>query len=69
MYFSIRQIYRDISIFNCKILQEELNSIYLNSFNSFKDKLENYKEEQGTFSLTLDAWTAYNQDAYLGITM
>jgi len=51
------------------MLREELNSIYLNSFNSFKTKLEKHKEEQGTFSLTLDAWTAYNQDAYLGITM
>ena len=37
------------------MLREELNSIYLNSFNSFKNKLEIHKEEQGTFSLTLDA--------------
>jgi hypothetical protein len=29
---------------------------------------ENIKSKS-SFSLTLDAWTALNQDAYLGITM
>ena len=51
------------------MLREELNLVYLSSFNSFKNKLNNYKDNQGTFSLTLDAWTASNQDAYLGITI
>ncbi len=51
------------------MLKEELKSIYLSSFNSFKYKLNIYKQNRGTFSLTLDAWTASNQDAYLGITM
>jgi len=51
------------------MLKEELESIYLSSFNNFKNKLSIHKENQGTFSLTLDAWTASNQDAYLGITM
>jgi len=49
------------------MLKEELESIYLSSFNNFKNKLIIYKENQGTFSLTLDAWTISNQDAYLGI--
>ena len=51
------------------MLKNELNSLYLNSFNSFKNKLNKHIEYKGTFSLTLDAWTASNQDAYLGITM
>ena len=51
------------------MLREELNLVYLSSFNSFKNKLNNHKDNQGTFSLTLDAWTASNQDAYLGITI
>jgi len=61
--------YRDIPTINRKILRDELDSVYLSAFNSFKNKLNNHKENQGTFSLTLDAWTASNQDAYLGITM
>jgi hypothetical protein len=51
------------------MLKDELNSLYLSAFNNFKSKLNIIKENRGTFSLTLDAWTAPNQDAYLGITM
>ena len=42
------------------MVKEELKSVYLSSFTSFKDKLTIHKQNQGTFSLTLDAWTASN---------
>jgi len=51
------------------MLKVEIESIYLSSVNKLKDILNIHKENQGQFSLTLDAWTADNQDAYLGITM
>lgn len=51
------------------MLKEELKSVYISSLASFKAKLTMHKQNRGTFSLTLDAWTASNQDAYLGITM
>ncbi|KAH6711867.1 hypothetical protein BKA61DRAFT_578295 [Leptodontidium sp. MPI-SDFR-AT-0119] len=65
----LRYLKEDIPTINRKILRDELDSVYLSAFNSFKNKLNNHKENQGTFSLTLDAWTASNQDAYLGITI
>ena len=62
-------IYRDIPTFNKNILKTELELLYNSSKSSFINKLQNHKSNQGSFSLTLDAWTASNQDAYLGITM
>jgi hypothetical protein len=34
-----------------------------------KEELKELIKTNGSFSLTLDAWTAINQDAYFGITM
>jgi hypothetical protein len=51
------------------MLKAELELLYNNSKSVFLNKLKDHKENQGSFSLTLDAWTASNQDAYLGITM
>jgi hypothetical protein len=34
-----------------------------------KDEIENQIISNGSFSITLDTWTALNQDAYLGITL
>jgi hypothetical protein len=51
------------------MLKTELELLYNNSKSLFINKLQNHKDNQGSFSLTLDAWTASNQDAYLGITM
>ena len=47
----------------------ELELLYNNSKILFINKLKNHKENQGSFSLTLDSWTASNQASYLGITM
>jgi hypothetical protein len=62
-------LYRDLPIINKNIIKEELESLYSSSLKHFNNKLLKHKEERGFFSLTLDAWTAFNQDAYLGITM
>jgi len=36
---------------------------------NIKQELEANIKSKGTFSLTLDAWTAINQKAFLGITI
>jgi hypothetical protein len=51
------------------ILRQALNSLYIERRETIKTELKVNKGEKGSFSLTLDAWTAINQDAYLGITM
>jgi hypothetical protein len=43
--------------------------MYKNQQIKIKEELKAQIQRQGSFSLTLDAWTAINQDAYLGITM
>ncbi|KAH6714619.1 hypothetical protein BKA61DRAFT_575348 [Leptodontidium sp. MPI-SDFR-AT-0119] len=51
------------------IIKEELNTLYLLKQNIIKEELREVITSNSGFSLTLDAWTAINQDAYLGITM
>jgi hypothetical protein len=36
---------------------------------NIKEELKENINSQGTFSITLDAWTGINQKAFLGITM
>jgi hypothetical protein len=50
-------------------LKNDLNSIYLEKKSLIKEELQDNIKSNSSFSLTLDAWTAINQDAYLGITM
>jgi hypothetical protein len=50
-------------------LKDQLISIYKERKAFIKDELDENIKTNGSFSLTLDAWTAINQDAYLGITM
>jgi hypothetical protein len=52
-----------------KLLNDELNSLFLIKQLQIKSELQEQIKTNGSFSLTLDAWTAINQDAYLGITM
>ena len=42
------------------MLKTELELLYNNSKISFLNKLKNHKENQGSFSFTLDMWTASN---------
>jgi len=52
-----------------KSIKENITFIYLEKKALIKSELEENIATEGSFSLTLDAWTAINQDAYLGITM
>ena len=52
-----------------QVLTDELTLYFNNNKSLLKDLLLEQIKTQGGFSLTLDAWTAINQDAYLGITM
>jgi hypothetical protein len=47
----------------------ELDLNYKNKLNQIKSELNNNIISNGAFSITLDAWTAINQDAFLGITI
>jgi hypothetical protein len=51
------------------VLTDELTLYFNNNKLLLKELFIKQKKSQGGFSLTLDAWTAINQDAYLGITM
>jgi hypothetical protein len=51
------------------MIKRELDSLYLIKKIQIQDELKDQVNTKGGFSLTLDAWTAINQDAYLGITM
>ena len=63
------------------MISSQVPSIYAKSFIdelnlSYSEKSKEIKEElaenitfQGTFSLTLDAWTGINQKAFSGITI
>ncbi|CZR70301.1 uncharacterized protein PAC_20205 [Phialocephala subalpina] len=51
------------------MLKTELNYLFLSKEKIIKEEIEEQKLTNGGFSLTLDAWTAINQDAYLGITI
>jgi hypothetical protein len=51
------------------MLKAKLELLYNNSKSLFLNKLNNHKDNQGSFSLILDVWTASNQDAYLSITI
>ena len=52
-----------------KLLIEELDLSYSKKSKEIKEELAKNITSQGTFSLTLDAWTGINQKAFLGITM
>ena len=52
-----------------KVLIDELTLNYNNTYNLIKEELQENIKTQGAFSITLDAWTAINQDAFLGITL
>jgi len=42
---------------------------YIEKSLNIKEELQENINSQGTFSITLDAWTGINQKAFLGITM
>jgi hypothetical protein len=52
-----------------KTLKDELNLSYIEKSLNIKEKLQENINSQGTFSITLDAWTSINQKAFLGITI
>jgi hypothetical protein len=52
-----------------KVLTDELTLRYNDNSNLVKGELSDNILSSGAFSITLDAWTAINQKAYLGITM
>ena len=62
-------IFSNVSPIYQKVLMNELERIYLFKKSNIKKELKEQIESHGSFSLTLDAWTAINQDAYLGIIM
>jgi hypothetical protein len=47
----------------------ELNLSYNQKSLNIKEELAENIISQGTFSITLDAWTSISQKAFLGITM
>jgi len=49
------------------MLINELKSQYIIRQDLIKAELNNNIKSNSAFSLTLNAWTAINQDAYLGI--
>jgi hypothetical protein len=51
------------------MLRKELDSKYDKATSNMISKFNDHKLNQGLFSITLDAWTATNQQAYLRITM
>jgi hypothetical protein len=65
-----------ILLLNCQVpalykkaLIDELDLVYFEKSLNIKQELEDNIKSKGTFSLTLDAWTAINQKVFLGITM
>ena len=48
---------------------DELDFKYNEKSQFIKSELSENIKSNGTFSLTLDAWTGINQKAFLGITM
>lgn len=60
---------KDIPSIYYKLLKDELISIYIENQSSIKEELRDNIKSNSNFSLTLDTWTAINQDPYLGITM
>ena len=52
-----------------KVLNENLDDLFNKQKDIIKSDLKQQVESNGSFSLTLDAWTAINQDSYLGITL
>ena len=52
-----------------KILTNKLTLRYNNNSNLIKGELLNNILLNSAFSITLNAWTAINQKAYLGITI
>jgi hypothetical protein len=52
-----------------KTLIDELKLRYIEKSLNIKEELRENIKSQGTFSITLDAWTGINQKAFLGITM
>ena len=51
------------------MIKDNLSDIYIEKKGLIKSELKENIATNGSFSLTLDAWTAINQDAYLGITL
>ena len=51
------------------MLKNEIISYYNIRKDLIKEELLENISSKGSFSITLDAWTAINQDAYLGVTM
>ena len=60
---------KDIPLIYYKTLKEDLISIYKEKQALIKEELSEQIKTNGSFSLTLDGWTAINQDAYFAITM
>jgi hypothetical protein len=66
---NINLIYSNVPKLYYKVLKQDLNSFYLEKKEFIKEELNNNIKTNRSFSITLDAWTAINQDAFLGITM
>jgi hypothetical protein len=52
-----------------KVLTDELDLSYSEKSKEIKEELNENINSQGTFSITLDAWTSISQKAFLGITV
>ncbi|KAH6716507.1 hypothetical protein BKA61DRAFT_655233 [Leptodontidium sp. MPI-SDFR-AT-0119] len=62
-------LHKEVPPLYSQVLTDELTLYFNNNKSLLKGLLLEQIKTQGGFSLTLDAWTAINQDAYLGITM
>jgi len=51
------------------MLTDELDLRYIEKSSLIKEELSENIKTQGTFSLTLDAWTGISQKAFLRITI
>jgi hypothetical protein len=62
-------LYSRVPAIYSKTLTDELKLRYVEKCLNIKEELRENIKSQGTFSITLDAWTGINQKAFLGITM
>ncbi|KAH9204119.1 hypothetical protein DL95DRAFT_451759 [Leptodontidium sp. 2 PMI_412] len=62
-------LHKEVPALYSQVLTDELTTYFINDKALLKDEFIKQKKSQGGFSLTLDAWTAINQDTYLGITV
>jgi len=62
-------MYSEVPPLYSQVLTDKLTLRYNENRNLIKGELSENIISNGTFSITLDAWTAINQKAFLGITL